>query len=738
MIVLDVDRDIKPEQKIVFTNEWRASLIKLIEDANVGGISGIVEQKFWFENCPETLYNHLVYTCKTGYEAIDYIQDLLNNGVSDKLANVLTKMCDLARSIALKKIEFYEKMKEEKNAALKKIWLEIPNKGKLISTFADELVDVLKDKNVLFFRSDSHEIVEITKIKQKKDGEDGFTGFQNIRPHRFVTLLEEYIVPYITYRDSHGNTHEEEKSMGSDLANTLLCSPNLQDKLPLISRIFTIPVPIMHEGKLTFPKNGYDARFNSWLLSDAPKIVKEDMALEEAKEIISNLFEEFCFQSEQDKTNAIAALLTPFLRGLFTSFSVRTPVFFYIANRERAGKDYLAGITGIVYEGYALEEAPISTSENAKGNNTEEFEKIMMSAFIGGRKRMHFANNRGYINNANFEAIITNRKHSGRILGRNELAIFDNEFDFSLSGNVGVGFTPDLANRCRFVRLFLDIEDANARNFKNPNLHYWVEQNRGLILSALYALIRNWIDMGKKSGNVPFASFSEWAEVCGGVMEAAGYSSPSEPDKETSGLGGDSETSDMKLLFEICHQKYPDKYITKQEIREIILADDNNLFSYFDLNNKSDQTKFGLKIMKYVGRVLSDIRMVVENTSVRAARQKYMFTKNKQTSLSEVNGQKVVTYGNGGNVITPKELGINVGIVGVKGYQSYHRLPTEEITELTLSKLRDWAKLCGEFKFMDVLDIFGKDNEAIITQHIAELKRNGDIFEFQAGCFKAG
>jgi len=73
----------------------------------------------------------------------------------------------------------------------------------------------------------------------------------------------------------------------------------------------------------------------------------------------------------------------------------------------------------------------------------------------------------------------------------------DNELDFSLSGNSGIGFTPDFANRCRFVRLFLDIEDANSRWFENPDLHKWVLENRELIISAMYALVRNWIEKGK-------------------------------------------------------------------------------------------------------------------------------------------------------------------------------------------------------------------------------------------------
>jgi hypothetical protein len=340
--------------------------------------------------------------------------------------------------------------------------------------------------------------------------------------------------------------------------------------------------------------------------------------------------------------------VTPFLRGLYSKFNSRTPVFFYISNRERAGKDYLAGITGLVYEGAALEEPPISISE-MKWASDDELRKKILSAFLAGRKRLHFANNKGYVENAVFEAVITSEKYSDRILGRNESPIFDNELEFSLSGNVGIGFTPDLANRSRFVRLFLEIEDANARKFERPNLHKWVLDNREQILSAIYSLVRNWVERGYPDGSINFASFPEWARVCGGIMESAGYESPCTPDKESLTSGGDSETMDMKALFEICYEQFPDTPLTKAGLKQIVKSED--IFSYLDFDKRSDQTKFGNKINKFVGRVLSDIKMVVKDSSVRSSRQEYIFTREKiGADKSKIFGNPPNKIGNLGNL----------------------------------------------------------------------------------------
>lgn len=507
--------------------------------------------------------------------------------------------------------------------------IELPKAGKLISVFAKELAEIIKEKNTVFYRPDSKDIVEVGKLILHHTGKEIYTGFLNITPNRFITLTEKYCVPGKEYYNKEeGTTVFKKKSMDAALANTVLCSNVFQQALPQISRIFTIPIPIIYNGELTFPKKGYDERFSSWLANDAPEITNQEMPIEEAKLIIQNIFHEFCFQTKKDYYNAIAALLTPFIRGLFSRFNIRTPIFFYIGNRERAGKDYLAGITGIVYEGSALEESPISTSENQKSNNTEELRKKLLAAMIQGRKRLHFSNNKGHINNAVFEAIATAEKYSDRLLGKNEMLTFENELDFSLSGNVGVGFTPDFANRCRFIRLFLDIEDANTRIFNNPDLHGWIKQNRGLLLSALFSLVKNWMTKGSTPGTVPFTSFPEWAKICGGIMEQAGYGNPAETTKEADLVGGDNETDDMKCLFEVCYQKHPNQWIKKSDIRYAI--SDETIFGYLDFNEKKDQTVFGQKIDKFAGRVLSDIRMIVKSQETRAARREFKFTKEKQ------------------------------------------------------------------------------------------------------------
>jgi len=524
----------------------------------------------------------------------------------------------------------------------------IPRYDKLISEFAEEVAMNLNHENTLFLRPEINEVVEIVNV-------DGSEIFNIIKPNRFITHLEKFMEPVAEYMNGKtGERFYKKKSISGDLANTIIQSEQFQSRLPKIKKIYNFQIPILFANTLQFPQRGYDRRFKSWLSDSAPGISNPEMELKEAKEIVELIFKEFCFKTEQDKTNAIAMLLTPFLRGLFNKANTRVPLFIAEANRERSGKDFLVGVVQTLYDGYSSEEPPISTGEKGSNQN-EELRKKIVSSLIAGKRSLHFANNKGYLNNSVLESLITTPYYTDRILGKNELVTFSNELDLSLSGNSGMTYTADIANRSRFIRLFLDIENANERRFENPNLHKWVFENRERILSALYSFVRIWFEKEKLKSSLPFASFPEWADVCGGIMECAGYNSPCELDKEGFAVGGDIETYEMKRLFEICYETCPEEWINKQKIKSIISNSEEEIFSYFDFEKKSDQTKFGTKLNKYLGRILSDIRLILQDSKVRSQRQVFKFSK------------EVGHHGYLGHYLSPVEVNIKKGIQRVTG-----------------------------------------------------------------------
>lgn len=592
----------------------------------------------------------------------------------------------------------------------------LPVKNKLVSEFAQELANEIKDKNEIFLRPNESRLVKIESIKTKEGVKH--LGFNNLTANQFITLIEKYLTPVVKISVNsqlEGRKYIDIKqSISSSLSISVMESDIFKKSMPVIERIYSIPIPFIRKNELIFPKKGYDERFNSWLPENCPEI--KLIPLEQAKQIIDYLLRDFCFKETQDKTNAIGALLTPMLRGLYAERNCRTPIFFYEANRERAGKDYLAGITGLVYEGNANEEPPISNGE--KTPQSDELRKKLTSSLRSGRVRLHFSNNKGYINNSILESFSTAKVWNDRLLGRNEEVTFSNEIELSLSGNVGISYTPDLSYRIRKIRLFYADENPNERVFENPNLHQWVLENRGLILSSLYTFIANWVKSGMPKGKTKFASFPEWAEVCGGIMVANELGDPCLNMEDICNVGGDAETRDFKRFVELCYEEHPNEWLKKEEVKNLLIKfqESENIFSWFDLNEKRDQTKFGLMLEKYGGRIFSDIKLIKDETNQRASRHRFMFSGN---------------LGNLGNVYHSLRQSTN----NENNINSIERLPTlptlpnliEEETILTLTEL---IKQKGTDNLLFIEDIL---KYGFSEEDIERAKQKGEVFEPRKG-----
>jgi len=524
--------------------------------------------------------------------------------------------------------------------------IPLPVTGKLISTFASESIEHIKDRHELFYRYREFRVqkLEMTPIKDVMERDVKVLGFKEIAPSELVTYLEKYIIPVLrVYDQKKKKMRSVKKSITSELAKILLMSSQFTNNLPLIDKIYEAPLPMLSENQLVFPKEGYDERFQSWLPFGSPTI-DPMMSLEEATKIIKTIFAEFCFETPQDEVNAISALLTPFIRGLYSRETCRTPIFFYKANRERAGKDYCAEITGIVMQGVANSEPPLS---DGKETHDEEFRKKILATFRLGKNRLHMSNNKGFLNSAVLEFISTNENFSDRVLGSNTTLTFPNTIELSLSANTGITYTPDLANRCVFINLFLELENPNERNFDKPDLHGWVKEHRSEVLSALYALVRNWHEKGMPAGKTRFASYPEWARVCGGIMMCANLGDPCVPNVDLINIGGDQETNDMKKLFELVFAKWGSQPILKKELMNVMANGEEEefreIFGFIDwANEHSARILFSKILDKYVGRVFSGIQLVrIENN--QAFRRKYVWQKYEKRGVGFVSHVSVFT-----------------------------------------------------------------------------------------------
>lgn len=609
--------------------------------------------------------------------------------------------------------------------------LILPHTGKLISTFINEITPYLKAENKIYYRPEEDNIITI-KV------EDELTLFKPLVPSEIITYLERFVTPGLNIQNPRTTLWNfKPKSITSELGKTILSSMTLKEDLQKIKTIYTIPQPILKNNKLIFPKKGYDEELQSYLPENSPTIT-QTLSFEDAKQIILDIYSEFCFKSEQDKTNAIAGLLTHFIRGLYSRPTIRTPIFFYDANRERAGKDYLAGVTGIIIYGHTMDETPIS---DEKGTHDEEFRKKILSTLRQGKRRFHSSNNKGYINSAELEALSTNEYFTDRILGTNNTAQYHNTLEISLSANSGITYTPDLANRSIFIHLFLDMEDPNQRQFNKPDLYKYLKDNRSIILSALYVLVKDWYNKGQPKGKIPFASFSEWAKICGGIMENANLGNPCIKNDTDFIIGGDSETKDMKRLFELLYEdkrfksafEHKTEWMLKKDIVNLFIVDLNEnemykeLFVWLDWSKPGSKVKFAKLFDKFVGRVFSDIRLIKQENS-RNERSLYQLAKE-----IKVEGDSFHKVGGSGRIggflpraVNPSKENYNYNIE-IENHTN-HTNPTivlnyEQLENILLDKKNGWSVLDAlAFGFTD--------------QQLVDWKGEGLIYESPIGVLR--
>jgi hypothetical protein len=453
--------------------------------------------------------------------------------------------------------------------------------GQLDSVVYAEIANIVAPHYVWFLRGD--QVVHVTEVpagfQYTGDAEQKYkitaytTGYRSLTGLEAKSALEKYIEPGCL--NPEGGFIKDSFSPGFTAG--MLVAPQFREGLPRILRILTIPLPIRIGNKLVYPTEGYDPRFGTYLVPDAPKLVHPLPTLREAKQIIDSTLSGFCFTSQQSRVHAIARTLTPFARGIF-GWDCRVPFWIYCANRARAGKDYLAGVASIIFEGAAYEDAPV-------GKDAAETGKRIMAAAQAGRRFMHFSNCVGYLADEQLCGAITNPKICGRMLGSNTAAAdlsVTNELEFSISANPGLNAREDFILRARKIELAYYDEDPNARTFPNRKLHEYIKQNRAIILSALASIFNHWAKEKFPIGTTPFASFHAWSEIIGGVMQAAGLGDPCQPFKGTFDIGDDPELRSIGALWEEAQAAFqPPIEAEKSDLYDLIDSSDTGDLDWF-------------------------------------------------------------------------------------------------------------------------------------------------------------
>ena len=405
----------------------------------------------------------------------------------------------------------------------------VPADQRELIEFCRECAAELKKHERLFRRDRT--VVVVNKEKGRLDP---------LTPRAMRSFAQRYIIffKFKTFEtDGKKTTLTIVKNIATETAGALLESPDFIEQLPDIVRINQTRLPIIREdGRIELLKPGYFAEQRIYTLDDR-LVLKEEMTLEEAKQVIDDLLRYFPFPNARSKSVAIGAMLTMFCATMLPKDALR-PGFIYTANAPGAGKTLLAKCAIIPVVGSA------STRTLPR---KEEAKKVLDVIAMDAANYVLFDNIRGTIAGEEIEAFITSPIWEGRVLGESTKFRVDNVATVFLTGNESTT-SQDMQERCMFVELF--VTEADNRDRKIPFIidDKWLALpvNRARILSALWAFVRDWDANGRQKPDSSLPRFDDWAKLIGGIVINAGYQDPlAAPDLPSLGA---IEGKEMKQL----------------------------------------------------------------------------------------------------------------------------------------------------------------------------------------------
>lgn len=308
-----------------------------------------------------------------------------------------------------------------------------------------------------------------------------------------------------------------------DVVRDVLAMPRWDEGVfPTIERIAQSPFFTKNGALVVTP--GYNAEVRVWYepvdnlvippVPDNP--TNEDV--ERAKnKLLNDYLVDFPFKGDADKANALAYLLTPFVRRMISGV---VPMAIIEAPVAGTGKGLLTQCLAIPSLGQPPAITPQPESE-------AEFRKVITAQLVGGPAFVVFDNLAGTLRSDMLAAALTGPVWRDRELGSSRTIQVPNLCVWLGTAN-NLDVAGDLPRRIVWIRLDARLErpdERKAEDFQHPDIIDWGSANRGEIVHAALVLIQAWISRGKVPGTQRMGSFESWASTMGGILDVAGVPS---------------------------------------------------------------------------------------------------------------------------------------------------------------------------------------------------------------------
>lgn len=381
--------------------------------------------------------------------------------------------------------------------------VRIPGGDVSISGSARSLYEAIKPTGKMFLRDSS---VCVTAEQ------DGVVSLEILKPAAACSRFEKFVRFVRIVRDSKGTEHLQPDVISKELAEKYLAAEERRI-LPVVESILNTPMITERDGAIQVLARGYDAPSRT-LVAKAVDVV--DVPLQTAVADLKNLLRDFQFQTNGDRSRAIASFLTPALKfGGFLKGPI--PADVAEADQSQSGKTYRQQIVAAIYNDHC------NVITKQEGTGVGGLDEKFSAALVQGRPFIQFDNVRGKFKFQALESFMTaQRRFPARPAYSPVVQVDPAKFMIMVSSN-GYETNQDLANRSAIIRINkrvdFQFEEWIVDGEFRGHLLERVQHEQAHYLSCVFSVVREWHRQGKPRTNENGHSFREWARTLDWIVQ---------------------------------------------------------------------------------------------------------------------------------------------------------------------------------------------------------------------------
>jgi hypothetical protein len=371
----------------------------------------------------------------------------------------------------------------------------LPSGAVSISETARVIFQRIAPSWILFWRGGA--VVELVEM-------DGVSGLEVLKPDKFRSDAEKLGQLYAWRSAGKGDAALKPAKMSLDDAKAILAASEAREFLPAVASVLRCPVLTETEsGDVAILGRGYHPEQGGLLIvaGDTPPQVP----VSEAATSLRWLVEEFDFQTEPDRSRALAAFITPALRlGGFIHGNI--PIDCAEADKSQAGKGHRLEMVCTLFN-------ETSYFVTAKVGGVGSVDESFQSALISARPFICLDNFRGRMDSQHLEAFLTcPGLFPARIPHKGEALVDPKRFILQLTSN-GLETTRDLANRASICRI------RKRDGFTYRDTLGEIQRRQPYFLGCVFAVIAEWIANGKPRTKDTRHDFREWSQPLDWIIQ---------------------------------------------------------------------------------------------------------------------------------------------------------------------------------------------------------------------------